>query len=117
MSHCSKYHCKLCGNKGHYPSVCPNITSDLSANDFLNDDDYDDYYNDEAWANTTGEPTGDYQSTIDLDYSSNQKLLSLLPLRFHYDKLRLLSLLRHRRPHHHFTLFNLSPHALGTLRT
>ena len=60
MSHCSKYHCKLCGNKGHYPSVCPNIGSDLSTNDFLNDDNYDDYYDGEAWANATSEPTGDY---------------------------------------------------------
>ena len=57
MSHCPKYHCKICGTTGHYPSVCPNIP-EYSTD--VPDDIHDDFYDDKAWANTTGEPTGDY---------------------------------------------------------
>ena len=57
MSHCPSFQCKLCGLKGHYPSNCPNTPSSSNSDPYFTaNDDYDDNFDDEAWANMTGEP-------------------------------------------------------------
>ena len=57
MSYCPSFQCKLCRLKRHYPSNCPNIPSSSNSDPYFTaNDNYDDDFDDEAWANMTGEP-------------------------------------------------------------
>lgn len=57
MSFCPNFQCRLCGLRGHYPSNCPNIPSSSNSDHYFTaNDNYDDDFDDEAWANMTGEP-------------------------------------------------------------
>ena len=56
QTHCPQYYCGKCGNAapGHPSTSCPQDDQNPST------DVYEDVYEDEAWANITGEPHGDH---------------------------------------------------------
>ena len=72
--HMIKARCFQCGVKGHFQTLCPSYTCGKCGRNALghssiycplssippDDADYDDNYDDDTWANITGEPYGDW---------------------------------------------------------